>query len=47
MVKIFSIIILFSLPVQTLQILQYEKSNEVVGQQSQALDESTQLSGDI
>ena len=47
MVKIFSIIILFSLPVQALQILQSEKSNEVVGQQSQALDESTQLSGDL
>lgn len=47
MVKIFSIILLFSLPVQALQILQSERSNEVVGQQSQVLDESSQLSGDL
>jgi len=47
MVKIFSIIVLFSLPVEALQILQSEKSNEVIGQQSQVLDESTQLSGEL
>ncbi|WPE16668.1 tetratricopeptide repeat protein [Candidatus Thioglobus autotrophicus] len=47
MIKTFSIIVLFSLPVQALQILQSEKSHEVVAQQSQVLDESIQLSNDL